>query len=61
MSMGGALPDQKNLVVGQCVTGPDEYWALAVTTLVCVKAHLDVDPARILIATDQEKKFGLSI
>ena len=59
MSMGGALPDQKNLVVGLCVTGPDEYWALAVATLVSVKAHLDVAPSRILIATDQEENFGL--
>ena len=55
--MGGTLPDKKNLVVGLCVTGSDEYWALAVATLVSVKAHLDVAPSKILVATDQNMKF----
>jgi hypothetical protein len=59
MSIGGALPDQKKFVIGLSVTGSDEYWALAVATLVSVKVHLDVAPSKILVATDQDMKFDL--
>ena len=57
--MENTLSKNKKLVVGLCVTGRDEYWALAITTLVSLKAHLDITPSRILIATDQTDKFSL--
>ena len=53
------MSKNKKLIVGICVTGREEYWALAVTTLVSLKTYLDIRPSRILIATDQNDKFSL--
>lgn len=53
------MTDMKNFVVGISVTGLDEYWALAVTTLMSiVKSNSTPSPTRILIATDSGEKFA---
>lgn len=53
------MNNEKRLVVGLCVTGSWEYWALAIVTLVSLKNYLDIQPHKVMIATDQEEPFEL--
>ena len=49
--------NRKNLVVGLSITGTDDYWALALITILSLKEQIDVTPTKVLIVTDQREKF----
>jgi len=49
----------KDLVIGICVTGSAEYWALAITTLFSLRKNISLEPTKILVATDQVSKINI--
>lgn len=47
----------RSLVVGLTIAGRNEYWSLALATLMSLKKHLDIGISKILIATEQVVDF----